>query len=278
MTLEEFKKAFKTTNDVKSLVEKHVTATGYGAIGYNDYTIPIEDDNCYISVTDEDHITIVLRQIRDDLSLKDIYDEICISYKIKAKAQVSIYDILKGSVETEIYSSNIELYTSSKTINWENYRDYVIDLYAVVNDDDNDDIVSDAKDIIEKLLPYNIFYFHNNSESLKKLYDKTVQYFREDGGSGEITLKDIEEYFDYDDFKEYIADYDCIELLDCIDDLYEEDNKAVDKDELDNLAISIVDAYYDGFSFAEIADDVNLDDLHNSDETPDVVTIDFHIK
>lgn len=274
MTLEEFKKAFKTTDDVKSLVEKHVTATGYGAIEYDGYTIPIEDNNCYISITDEDHITVVLRQINNNLSAEDTYNKICVSYEITAKAQVSIYDILKGSTEVKVYSSDIEVCTSSKTINWENYGEYVPDLYAVI--DDNYSIISDAKDIIAKLLPYNIFYFHNSSENLKNLYDQMVQDYQDAGELDEITFEDCKEYFE--DIDEYIADYNCAELLDYIDDLYEEDNNIVDKDELDSLAISIVDAYYDGFSFAEIANDVNLDDLHDSDETPDVVTIDFHIK
>lgn len=276
MTKEAFKKALETTDDIKSLVENHVVVSGHGAIEYDDYIIPFKDDNCYISVTDDDHITVVLRQINNDLSLQDTYDKIYVSYKITAKARIDISDVLLGFITAEIYSSNIELYTSSKTINWENYREYVLDLDAVI--DDNNDIISDARDIIEKLLPYNIFYFHNNNEKLKKLYDEIVQYIRDDGRLDEITLKDIEEYFEYDDLDEYIEDYNCVELLDCIDDLYDEDNRAVDKDELDSLARSIVDAYYDDFSFGEIARDVNLYNLHDEDETPGEVIINFSFK
>ena len=273
MTLEEFKKAIKTTNDVKSLIENHIIATGYGAIEYNDYIIPFNADYVDIEVTDEDHIEITLKELRNDLSILDVNHpshKVCsLSYRIKAEVMINIYDILKGSTEAKVYSSDIEVCTDSKTINWDNYGNYIEEIYEFLYDAPYD-IIYDAKNIIAKLLAYNVFYFHDSNNEFKKLYDQMIQDF--DNSDDEISFEDCKAYFK-DNIDEFTDEYECIELLNYIDDLYDEDNKAVDKEELDNLALLIVDKYYEGFNFESIL--VNLADLHDADKTPNVVTINF---
>lgn len=278
MTIKKFRELYKNTKDINDLINSHVEVEDMLAhFEYDDHYLSHKFSKASISVEDENNITIYASDPVEFEANTD-YDTIRIFATINIIAKTNIYDILTGKlVNAELISSNISLDSTSDQICWEDVRSCVADLSAIFEEDWKNDLI----DLLGEILIYDIFKGTWKHDDRKVIYDFILKYLEtkynvteENDASKDMML----EAFKSDECQALFDDFSEMDIYYWIDELYYSYKDHVDQDEFDECACSIVSNYYDGFSFGEIVDCIDLSSYYDYNETEDCVYIKFSFK
>ena len=257
MTIDEFRKLYKNTDDVKALIESHVEVAELSAnFNYNDRIIHHDFSKIHIFVNDENDIEIFASdpvELEADTDCSTI--SLLVTFSIKAKT--NIYDILTGKkVKADIKHSSI-LLDASTDIEWENVEHYVSDISEILDDDWKEGLIELLRDI----LIYDIFKGTWKDDDRQFIYDFILKYLETKYNVTEIddvTDEMFLEAYNSDECQDLLSDFSTMDLYYWINDLYYSYKNQVNKDVFNSAANTIISNYYDGFSLSEIKDYTDL--------------------
>ena len=258
MTIEEFRKLYKSTDDIKALVDSHVEVKNFKAcFEYYDHFISYDFSNAFIKVEDENNICINA-SAPVELEADTEYDKISLFVTFNVTAKTNIYDILTGkAVDAKLIKSNIALDSTVAIIEWKDIEHYVSDVSYILDEDWKEDLIKLLRDI----LMYDVFKGIWKHSDRKVIYDFILKYLETKYNVTEkddVTSDMFLEAYNSDECQDLLSNFSTMDLYYWINDLYYSYKDQVNKDIFNDAANTIISNYYDGFSLSEIKDYTDL--------------------